>query len=77
MLTPYQVQNQADFPEENPKIDREPARAGDDFDEAKFQVHFVQYGRPRTMTYPQWLNFDRNDVNEVRALNSWRWKTIL
>ena len=77
MLTPYQVQNQAEFPEENPKIDRGPARAGDDFDEAKFQVHFVQYGRARTMTYPQWLNFDRNDVKQVRALNSWRWKTIL
>ncbi len=66
-----------EFPAENPNLDREPARAGDDFDESKFQVHFVQYGRAKRMTYPLWLSFDRNDVEQVRALNSWRWKTVM
>jgi hypothetical protein len=65
MLIFYQVQSQADFPVENPSIDREPAQSGDQFEEAKFRVHYVQYGRARMMTYPEWQTFDRNSEDHV------------
>jgi hypothetical protein len=59
------------------KLDREPARAGAAFDGAKFQIQYTQYGVAKTTTYPKWLDFDRNDKGQVRALNHWRWKTIM
>jgi hypothetical protein len=77
IISLYQPQTTARFPEENMKLDREPARAGEDFDDAKFQIHYSQYGVTRKITYPRWLEFDRNDVEQVRSLNRWRWKTIM
>ncbi|ERF76838.1 hypothetical protein EPUS_07628 [Endocarpon pusillum Z07020] len=74
---PNSVQIQSEFPVENPYLDRAPVRGGDDFDQAKLKLHYMQYHVARTMTYPEWKNFDRNDVDHVRALNRWRWKTIM
>jgi hypothetical protein len=77
MLTFYQIQVRADIPEENRKIDRDPARAGDDFDENKFRLYLVQFGKLKFRTYPEWPEFDRHNVDHVRALNRWRWKMIV
>jgi hypothetical protein len=44
MLTFYQIQARAEIPQENRKIDRDPATAGDDFDENKFRLNFVRFG---------------------------------
>jgi len=76
-LTLSQPQSTAGFPGENLKLDREPARAGEAFDDAKFQIQYTHYGVARKITYPKWLEFDRNDKAQVRALNHWRWKTIM
>lgn len=74
---PGSVQVDADFPAENLKLDRSPVLAGEDFDEEKLKVKYIQYGVERTKTYPDWLKVDRNNIHHIRALNKWRWKTIM